>query len=40
MQLKNDTKEEYYSFAFLYDFSNEEIIDLKAGPWNSAVICK
>lgn len=39
-QLQDDAKEDYFSFTFLRDFSDEEVIQLKAGPWNSAVLCK
>lgn len=39
-QLKNDSKQEYYAFTFLHDFSKEEVLELKTGPWNSAVLCK
>lgn len=39
-QLKNDAKKDYFGFTFLHDFSDEEVIQLEAGPWNSDVLCK
>lgn len=39
-QLNSNTEEEYYSFEHIHDFSREDVLEVKAGPWNSAILCR
>ncbi|KAG5891569.1 hypothetical protein JTB14_015836 [Gonioctena quinquepunctata] len=39
-QLKNEHKENYYTFTYLHDFTDENVLDIVCGPWNTAVVCK
>nr|CAH7745531.1 unnamed protein product [Callosobruchus chinensis] len=38
-QLKNCEQESFSTFVKMRSFENEDIIDIKCGPWNSVVLC-
>ncbi|KAJ8917839.1 hypothetical protein NQ315_010751 [Exocentrus adspersus] len=39
-QLNNQDQENVYTFTYIHDLSNEEVLQLKCGPWNSVILCK